>query len=57
MTEREGQGGRRRLYLYSLRDDSGGQSELRDSLAASKYCLSGLLQKCFSGGKPLIDYR
>ena len=49
MIEREGWRGRRSLYLHSLRDDSGGQSELWDLLAASKYCQSGLLQNASAG--------
>lgn len=49
MIEREGWRGRRSLYLPSLRDDSGGPSELWDLLAASKYCQSGLLQNASAG--------
>lgn len=32
-----------------MRDDSGRQPELCDLLAASKYCLSGLLQNALAG--------
>lgn len=41
--------GGRSLYSHSLRSDSGGQSELWDLLAASKYCLSRLLQNALAG--------